>query len=124
MRPSIISGERKCFVTGARNVVLDVRHIFNGSCRDWADKEGLWVYLAHDKHMELHDSNPVLKIELKRVGQHYYELSHTREEFMKHTHKNYLSSPLTDEEKMKYHIPEKIDDSGLDLTEDKLLWEL
>ena len=120
MKRSIISNERKCFLTGYENVPLDRHHVFNGGLRKWADKEGLWVYLWHERHMEAHYKNPDLLIQLKRIGQYYYEKSHSREEFMKHVHKNYLIEPLTDEEKQKYQIVEN--DEPLDITKEDLPW--
>lgn len=88
---------------------LHKHHIFNGNgLRNWSEKEGLWIYLSSSVHMQLHDGSGLDKT-YKRIGQHYYEKTHTREEFMKHSdgHKNYLTTPLTDEEKTKYGIDYK-----------------
>lgn len=67
-------------------------------------------------HENLHDGSGLAKT-LKRIGQYYYEKTHTREEFMAHTHKNYLTTPLSQEEKDKYGI----DVECLDLTSDNIL---
>jgi len=105
MTKSIIQSCKSCYIDG-KTKGLHKHHIFNGPLRNFSEKEGLWVYLEWSVHRNLHDTNE-LEHELKRVAQYYYELNHTREEFMKHVHKNYLAEPLNDEEKAKYHIEAK-----------------
>lgn len=71
------------------------------------------MYLKFEVHEGLHDGDE-LKNTLKRIGQYYYEKTHSRIEFMAHTHKNYLTYPLTDEEKRKYAVdPEVLDLNSL-----------
>lgn len=102
---SIIQNSKECFVTKERNVQLHKHHCLNGvGLRDFAEKNGLWVYLSWNIHDELHNGNNELAVELKRIAQHFYELTHTRDEWMKNVHKNYLVLPLSDEEMNKYQI--------------------
>lgn len=83
--------------------------------RTWSEHEGLWVYLSKDAHMEEAHKSKELYWTLKRIGQYYYEKKHTREEFMAHTHENYLTTPLSEFEKKKYNVdPEVLDLSMMD----------
>lgn len=114
MAKSIIQSGRYCYETRATNCPLDKHHIFNGNgLREWSEREGLWVYLSKDAHMEKAHKSKDLYWTLKRIGQYYYEKKHTRAEFMAHTRRNYLTSPLSDYEKEKYGI----DVDELDLSE-------
>ena len=64
---SIIQTGKYCFKTGNTDC-LDKHHVFNGNgLREWSDKNGLWVWLSHSVHMNLHE-NSKFSIELKRVG--------------------------------------------------------
>ena len=113
---SIIQNGKYCYETKKTNCQLHKHHIFNGPLRDWSEANGLWVYLAYDIHGSLHDSDDgeELKNTLKRIGQYYYEKEHNRIEFLVHTHKNYLTTPLTKEEREKYCIePEELDLNSL-----------
>lgn len=83
-------GEEKCFITGSR-INLDVHHVYHGSAnRKIADKEGCWVWLRHDIHMQLHDKDKKLDRYLQEECQKKYEETHTREEFRKKFGKSYL----------------------------------
>lgn len=90
---SIISNERKCFVTG-RTDCLDRHHVLKGSRRKAADKHGLWVYLNHEVHMKLHDHckpYETLENDLKSIAQKAFEDNGgTREEFRRLFGCNYL----------------------------------
>lgn len=90
---SLVSNERKCYATGVE-VGLDRHHIFRGSRRNASEKHGLWVYLAHDVHMKLHDHTPpyeTLENDLKAVAQKAFEDNGgTREDFMRIFGANYL----------------------------------
>ena len=102
---SIIQNSKRCFITGATHVPLHKHHCVNGhGLRSFAEKEGLYVYLSWNIHSDLHTKNSSLKKDLTRIAQFYYELNHTRKEWMSHVHKNYLASPLTEKEFAKYKI--------------------
>lgn len=47
---SIISNAKKCYLCGAENCQLEKHHIMNGPKRDFAEADGLYVYLCqpHD----------------------------------------------------------------------------
>lgn len=103
MSKSIIQHSKYCYVTGVTKD-LHKHHIFNGNkLREFSEHEGLWVYLAWNVHRNLHDSSELAR-ELKRIGQFYYEKTHSHDEFMNHVRKNYLDMPLSKEEKAKYGI--------------------
>ena len=115
---SIVQTGKCCFITGEENVLLDVHHLLNGALRNWADEQGLWVYLRHDIHMYIHHVNRKQLRELKQVAQYCYERTHTREEWMKRVRTNYLCEPLTTEQLKKYRICDlPADDGGLDVSE-------
>ena len=84
---------RYCYFTGQSNN-LDKHHIFNGPLRAWSEKNGLWIYVEHYKHMDMHVNDQQTLLYLKRIGQRKYEKTHSREEFMSHTHKNYILDDL------------------------------
>lgn len=87
---SIISNERKCYLTGS-HIQLEKHHIMNGvSFRKKAEKDGLWVYLNHDVHYAVHNTRPDWRLMLKQIAQAEFEKTHTREEWMKRYGKNYL----------------------------------
>lgn len=87
---SIISNEKKCYLTGSL-IYLEKHHCMNGVAnRKKADKDGLWVWLNHDVHVAVHNTRPDLKLKLKQIAQQKYEETHTREQWMKRYGKNYL----------------------------------
>jgi hypothetical protein len=87
------SFEKSCYYTG-NTLNLDKHHIFNGALRKWSEKNGLWIYVEHNRHMYLHQHDPEELMRLKRIAQAAYEQTHTREEFMSHVHKNYLDDDM------------------------------
>lgn len=90
MAKSILQTEKKCYFSGAE-YELDKHHIFGGVAnRKLSEKYGLWVWLKHDIHMDLHDRDKDLEIRLKQDGQRAFEKKHSHEEFMKIFRKNYL----------------------------------
>ena len=100
---SIIQSGKFCIITGTTQG-LHKHHCLNGNgLRSFAEKEGLWVYLSGQLHRTLHDTN-YRAIELKRIAQYVYELSHTRKQWMDNVHKNYLSEPITDNELKRYGL--------------------
>ena len=90
MTKSILQDEKVCYVSGSQ-YNLDCHHIYAGiGKRKIADREGCWVWLRHDIHMDLHDRNKELDYRLKRECQEKFEETHTREEFRKLFGKSYL----------------------------------
>ena len=82
--------EPQCYITGSR-INLDKHHCIHGLAnRKIAEKYGLWVYLRHDIHMNLHDKDKELDRELEQDAQRAFEKEHSREEWMKLIGKNYL----------------------------------
>ena len=87
---SIISNEKRCYLTGSK-FKLEKHHCMNGAAyRKKAEHDGLWVWLNADVHRAVHSNRPDWKRELKRIAQEAYERTHTREEWMHRYHKNYL----------------------------------
>ena len=91
MAKSILQGdEEKCFISGA-TTNIDKHHVYHGTAnRKLADKYGCWVWLRHDIHMRLHDSDKALDRRLQEICQQKFEETHTREEFRKIFGKSYL----------------------------------
>lgn len=55
MTESIIDGKKKCYLCG-REGDLQLHHALHGGAnRRLADEDGLWVWLCHRCHMDLHD---------------------------------------------------------------------
>lgn len=55
MTESIIDGKKKCYLCG-REGDLQIHHTLHGGAnRRLADEDGLWVWLCHRCHMDLHD---------------------------------------------------------------------
>ena len=90
---SIMQTEKRCYCTGSV-VRLVKHHVIPGTAnRKKADKYGLWVWLNADFHNWIHSSAPgasdKLK-ELRKAGQKAFEETHSREEWMRIFHRNYL----------------------------------
>lgn len=90
---SIMQTEKRCYCTGSV-VRLVKHHVIPGTAnRRKADKYGLWVWLNADFHNWIHSSAPgasdKLK-ELRKAGQRAFEETHSREEWMRIFHRNYL----------------------------------
>lgn len=103
MNKSIIQHSKYCLISGAKNIPLHKHHCLTGGLRNFAEREGLFVYLSWNEHRKLHVT-PEIEIELKRIAQYYYEFTHTREEWMLNVHKNYLATPLQQAELDKYNL--------------------
>ena len=95
--PSIVQDSeiKRCYITqqwcGDDGEPLEKHHIFNASLRDWADREGLWIWVTPQIHRYLHDTKhgvQMLRL-LKIIGQLKYEQLHSHEEFMDKARKNY-----------------------------------
>ena len=90
MKASILQpNEKECYVTGSR-INLDKHHIYAGSNRKIADREGCWVWLRHDVHMNLHDKDKQLDYRLKQECQKKFEETRSRDEFRRLFGKSYL----------------------------------
>lgn len=83
---------RECFICG-RTDWVEMHHIYGGSRRKKSDKYGLVVPLCKWHHTEpphgAHASKATATL-LKMYGQHKFEETHTRAEFMREFGKNYL----------------------------------
>ena len=84
----MICDDEQCYICG-RWQDLQIHHCLHGSMRKLADEDGLTVYLCVRCHKELHDHGTHDK-DLQRLAQYFYELTHTRAEFMKRYGKSYL----------------------------------
>lgn len=90
MSKSILQTEKKCYITGAE-YNLDLHHVLGGVAnRKISDKWGLVVWLRHDVHMDLHDRNKELEIQLKKDAQKAFEKLYSHEKWMELFRKNYL----------------------------------
>lgn len=83
--------EAYCYVTGS-TVNLDFHHIFNGPYKFKSEQDGYYVFLRHDVHMRLHETQAGRQFwtTLKRRCQEHFERTHTREQFIKRYGRNYL----------------------------------
>ena len=93
MAKSLISKEKKCFITGATQG-LHKHHIFFGNPqRKYSEEDGLWVWLRFDWHngqtYSVHQDHK-LDLMLKMIAQKKYEENHSREEFIKRYIRSYL----------------------------------
>lgn len=94
-KPSILSNERKCYISG-RTDNLECHHIYGGTAnRKVSDENGFWVYLTADWHRHNKDSvhnspNKGIDLMLKQSAQRMYERGHSRGEFITLVGKSYL----------------------------------
>lgn len=86
---SIVQRKRECFVC-KRDDTLTVHHLYAGSRRQRADREGLTVYLCPLCHERVQHYDTKADRILKQIGQRAFEKTHTREEFIRLFGKNYL----------------------------------
>lgn len=92
MTKSIMQTEKECYYSH-RTDHLDQHHVMNGNAyRQKSDKYGLWVWLHHDIHMYLHqtEAGQELAKELKRKAQRAFEAKYGHDLWMNEFHKNYL----------------------------------
>lgn len=89
MAKSIMQTEKECYITGSQQW-LDKHHVFQGSRRQASEKWGCTVWLRHDIHMELHDSNIELDRLIKRECQKKFEEKYGHDAFMRVFGRNYL----------------------------------
>jgi len=87
---SIMQTKKECYITGSR-IQLDKHHCLHGTAnRKIADNYGLWVWLRHDVHMRLHDSDKALDRELEKEAQIAFEKKYSREKFIELFGRSYL----------------------------------
>lgn len=88
---SIINEEFKCNICG-RIFNLERHHcIFGTANRSKAEEDGLWVWLCHDCHMEIHNGNNWAKELLQKEAQESWESEYgSREDFIKRYGRSYL----------------------------------
>ena len=86
---SIMQDNRECYITGSQTR-LDVHHIYHGPRRKASDRYGCWVWLRHDIHMALHQTDPELDKRLKRECQQRFMELYGYDEFMRIFGKSYL----------------------------------
>lgn len=70
---------------------LDKHHIFNGPLRQKSEHYGLWIYVEHYTHLNLHQTSEG-QAELKRlkaIAQRAFEKKYSHDLFMKEFHKDY-----------------------------------
>ena len=83
-------GEKECYISGSQRD-LDLHHVIAGTAnRKLSDKYGLWVWLRHDIHMDLHDRNKELDKQLRQEGQKAFEEIYGHEKWMNVFGKSYL----------------------------------
>jgi hypothetical protein len=58
--------------------------------RKIADKWGVWCWLRHDIHMDLHDRNKELDYQLKQEAQRAFEKLYGHERWMELFRKNFI----------------------------------
>lgn len=89
---SILQSEKECYICGSRQW-LEKHHVYYGINRKKSEQNGFTVYLCHRHHNEPPDGvhfNKKLDLQLQRICQRKYELTHTREEFFEIIRRNYL----------------------------------
>ena len=91
MSESILSNERKCFLCGSEQNIVK-HHICGGATRDRSEEFGVWVYLCDSCHFKIHFSKDSRKMmdSLREEAQRKFEETHTREEWFRAFHKNFL----------------------------------
>lgn len=90
MSDSIMQTKEECYVSGSRQN-LDRHHCLHGTAnRKLAERYGLWVWLRHDIHMDLHERNKQLDRQLERDAQEAFERKYGHDLWIKIFRKNYL----------------------------------
>lgn len=90
MSKSIMQDKEECYISGSR-INLDKHHCMHGGAnRKLAEKYGLWVWLRHDIHMQLHDEDKELDRQLEQEAQRAFEKKYSHEMWMQIFRKSYL----------------------------------
>ena len=86
----MLGSKDKCFICGKPHV--DRHHIFGGRNRQMSEAQDCVVYLCRDHHREAHDHpNTGLDLYLKRTMQKQFEMTSSREQFLKLFEKSYMA---------------------------------
>ena len=88
---SIIQKEwDRCYI--CHGLPTDVHHLFGGSRRKKADKDGLTIHVCRGCHQKIHEGEQsgLYQLLLHQKGQMTFENEHSREYFMERYGKNYL----------------------------------
>ena len=89
---SIIQKEKECYFCGS-TLNLELHHIYFSAMRKTSDRNGFVVWLCGRCHRDnkygVH-GNREMDLKLKTECQKVYEQTHSREDFMKLIHRNYL----------------------------------
>lgn len=87
-RFSILTNDLKhCFLCGVSPV--DLHEIYGAGNRQTSMRLGFVIPLCRRHHQAIHE-NAQLSMDLKIVCQQKFEETHTRDDFMKEIHKNYI----------------------------------
>ena len=90
--PSIISNKLVCHRCERTNGKLDRHEVFHGPYREKSKNLGCWIYLCHECHMDLHNTDSEydyrLKAEAEEYALDYYGWSVA--EFRRRFGKNYI----------------------------------
>lgn len=87
-RFSILTTDLKtCYLCGA--VPVDLHEIYGGGNRQTSMRNGFVIPLCRGHHTMIH-SNPELAQQLKQACQRVFEETHSRADFMRLIHKNYI----------------------------------
>ena len=96
MSASKLQDIKQCYITGQwygdNGEPLERHHVLNGALRDFAEREGLWIWITPQQHRILHDTKQgvyMLKL-LKKIAQLTYEKEHTHDEWMSNVMKSYV----------------------------------
>lgn len=87
---------KQCYISkqwvGDNGEPLEKHHVMNGSLRDWADAEGLWIWVTPQIHAFMHTTKMGVYMlrELKVIAQYAYEREHSHDEWMAKVRKNYV----------------------------------
>lgn len=79
---SILQNDRYCYLSG-RSGPLEKHHVLNGPLRDFAEENGLWIYLTPEWHRKLHGTGDGVQVQkrLKTIAQLTFERDLLREEY-------------------------------------------
>ena len=90
---SIIQDMKKSIIDGSTQG-LHEHHIFKGRNRNNSERYGLKVWLTYEQHEGTYGVHGryghELDLKLMRLGQAFFELTHSREEFISIFGKNYF----------------------------------
>ena len=91
MAKSIISNDRRCYICKSQ-IILEKHHcVFGTANRKKADQDGLWVYLCHQHHYDVHNKNSEMKKLLQKFAQkHWMEKYGDMDAFIDRYGRSYL----------------------------------